>query len=396
MNEKSKSHRESIGAPGGLGNVFTDTLETAPIVTVASGPYAEQLPVGNMTVGEIRQRFRDRFDIDPRAHAVVNGNDVDDQTVVRGGETLYFATRAGEKGVGVADLRELFAPSQVVNGKSLDRITIDGAEVTALSPEGKTASMPLEDFTARMAPRRMDTTGVILPSGVVAMNSEGPITIWVHQTPPSVYRFKWIARDSPAPYGSEAKYRTVRIALPYLLVFAVFTGEPGQLTLSKNNECFFRNDPLECDEEEVHYPALLNCSKIALPDGGGHRSWICTQHLVRSHFDREKDPGRRMRGAFKELMRCLLETGFNLSSETHEGASFFTESRNCDARIATVEDWEKATDKDPLFVLDVAWLKTGLTVRQMIDRIIQYHRPGRAPASSASLAKLVYGHKKSN
>ncbi|HEY2952916.1 MAG TPA: hypothetical protein VGK40_10050, partial [Verrucomicrobiae bacterium] len=245
MNENSKSHHESIGAPGSRGGVFTETQETAPNVTVASGPYAEQLPVGNMTVGEIRRRFRDRFDIDPRAHAVVNGNDVDDQTVVRGGETLYFATRAGEKGVAVADLRELFAPSHTGNGKPLDHITIDGGEVTATSPEGKMASMPLEEFAARMASRKMDTCGVILPSGVVAMKSEGPITVWVHQTPPSVYRFKWIAKDSPAPYGSEAKYRTVRIALPYLLVFAVFTGEHGQLTLSKNNECFFRTDPLE-------------------------------------------------------------------------------------------------------------------------------------------------------
>jgi hypothetical protein len=395
MNERSKSHRESISGLGGLGSIFTDTQETAPMVTVASGPYAEALPVGNMTVGEIRRRFRDRFDIDPRAHAVVNGNDVDDQTVVRSGEMLYFTTRAGEKGVGAAELRELFSLTTASVAKPLDRITIEGREVTATSPEGKTASMPLQEFAAQMAPRRMDTGGVILPSGVVGMRSEGPITVWVHQTPPSVYRFKWIARDSPAPFGSEAKYRTVRLALPYLLVFVVFTGEPGALTLSKNNECFFRNDSLESEDDELFYPALLNCSKIALPDGG-HRCWICTQHLARSQFEREKNTGKRLRGAFKELMRCLLETGFNLSSEVHEGTSFFTESKSCDPRIATVEEWEQATSQDPLFVLEVPWLRTGLNVRQMIDRIIQYHRLGRSPASSASLAKIVYAHPKAN
>ncbi len=397
MNEKSKSHRESIAGPGGLGGIFSDNQESAPMVTVASGPYAEPLPVGNMSVGEIRARFRDRFDIDPRAIAVVNGHDADDKTVVHGGETLYFATRAGEKGVSVLEFRDIFAAAPPANGegKPIDQIAIAGAEVTATSPEGKTASMPLEEFTAKIAPRKMDTSGVILPSGIVAMKTEGPVTIWAHQTPPCVFRFKWIARDSPAPFGSEATYRTVRIGLPYLLTFVAFIGEAGQITLSKNNECFFRNGPVESEDDELFYPALLNCSKIALPDGG-FRSWICTQHLVRSHFDREKEPGKRARAAFKELMRCLLETGFNLSSEVHEGKSFFGESKACDPRIATVEDWEKATEQDPLFVLDVPWLKTGLNVRQMMDRIIQYHRAGRVPASSASLAKIVYSHKKAN
>ena len=270
MNEQSKSHRESIAGPGGPGGLFTDTQETAPMATVASGPYAEQLPVGNMTVGEIRQRFRDRFDIDPRAHAVLNGNDVDDQTVVRGGETLYFATRAGEKGVGVGvlEFRDIFAAPGSASGKLLDKIAIEGAEVTATSPEGKTASMPLEEFTAKLAPRKMDTCGAILPSGVVAMRSEGPVTVWVHQTPPSVYRFKWIAADSPAPYGSEAKYRTVRIALPYLLVFAVFIGEPGQLTLSKHNECFFRNGPLDSEDNEV-FVSIATAWEMAIKAGSG-------------------------------------------------------------------------------------------------------------------------------
>ena len=80
----------------------------------------------------------------------------------------------------------------------------------------------------------------------------------------------------------------------------------------------------------------------------------------------------------------------------HEGASFFTESKHCDSRIAAVEEWEKATNENPLFTLDVAWLRTGLSVRQMIDRIIRYHRAGRAPTTSASLAKIVHNHKKAS
>ena len=65
---------------------------------VACGPYAEQLPVARMTVGEIRARFRDRLDIDSRAVAVLDGQDVNDQTVVRAGQVLSFVQRSGEKG----------------------------------------------------------------------------------------------------------------------------------------------------------------------------------------------------------------------------------------------------------------------------------------------------------
>ena len=76
-----------------------DTNDTAgQLVTVSSGPYLEELPVGNSTVGEIRRRFADRFDIDPHAQAVLDGNVAGDDTVVRAGQALMFTRRAGEKG----------------------------------------------------------------------------------------------------------------------------------------------------------------------------------------------------------------------------------------------------------------------------------------------------------
>jgi hypothetical protein len=90
-------------------------------------------------------------------------------------------------------------------------------------------------------------------------------------------------------------------------------------------------------------------------------------------------------------MHCLLETGFNYSSERHEGASWFGESARVDRRVSTVESWEAATAKEPLFVLDVPWLKTGLSVRQVVERIFKNHRaPRSAAASAGDLARLVF------
>jgi hypothetical protein len=98
MNEQIRPHTERTGAPGGNAGLFDSDDTFKQLVTVSSGPYLEQLPVGNSTVGEIRRRFADRFDIDPQAQAVLDGNVANDGTIVRAGQALMFTRRAGEKG----------------------------------------------------------------------------------------------------------------------------------------------------------------------------------------------------------------------------------------------------------------------------------------------------------
>jgi len=98
MNEQTRPGRESRPGPSGLGGFFDDDGEGGLNVTVSSGPYVENLPVGNMTVGEVRRRFADRFDIDPQSQAVVDGVEVGDEVLIRAGQALMFTRRAGEKG----------------------------------------------------------------------------------------------------------------------------------------------------------------------------------------------------------------------------------------------------------------------------------------------------------
>ena len=71
------------------------------LVQVATGLYAERLPVADMTVAEIRDSFADRFDIDPQAIPVIDGHRVTDEaTRVEAGQQLAFVRYAGEKGSG--------------------------------------------------------------------------------------------------------------------------------------------------------------------------------------------------------------------------------------------------------------------------------------------------------
>jgi hypothetical protein len=98
MNERTQPLTERSGPLGGASSLFDEAPECHLPVTVSSGPYIEQLPVGNMQISEVRRRFAARFDLDPNSQAVVDGHDVSDDTVVRPGQALMFTRRAGEKG----------------------------------------------------------------------------------------------------------------------------------------------------------------------------------------------------------------------------------------------------------------------------------------------------------
>ena len=280
--------------------------------------------------------------------------------------------------------------------RAAEKLTLDiqDAEVIARSPEGKTASMPIDAFLAKVAGRRMDTGGVVLPDGVKAVITEGAITIWVYECPPCLQRFLWIAPDSPVPFGPGTKYRPVRLAVPYLILLVVFaTDATGQWQLTGANECFFRVEPLKTLDDPLLYPGLLNCSRFQ-PQDGRPLSWICTQHLRPTPAMRDPDVSKRLTASFEALRHCLLETGFNLSSEHHEYSSWFTESCKVDPRIHTVEAWEAASAEHPLFVLEVPWLPTRHTVHQAAERIFkQQQAHSKAPRTAAALARIVFNHK---
>ena len=272
-------------------------------------------------------------------------------------------------------------------------IYFDHETLYAVSPEGKSGSMRLEEFVEKVRGPAADLNSVIRPKGVIYERVEGNAVIWIYECGPKVYNLKWIAADSAKPFGQGTKYRQVRIALPYLIIFAAFAVmPPGRLTLTPSNEAFFSNDRIRSVDAELLFPALLNCSVFNPPDGRP-LSWICTQHLDRS-FDSESDLNRRMNGGFKALHHCLLEAGFNYSSEHHEGMSGFTASQKVDERISTVEKWEAASAEDSEFVLKVPWVKTGHTVAGVTERIFKRLNATRPPIKTASdVARIVFNQR---
>ena len=97
MQERQRQRIGPAGVPTGS-SFFDDSAAGAGMATVTHGPYMEQLPVAEMTVSQVRSRFRDRLDIHPESMAMLDGSPVDDATTVRAGQTLMFIRQAGEKG----------------------------------------------------------------------------------------------------------------------------------------------------------------------------------------------------------------------------------------------------------------------------------------------------------
>lgn len=80
----------ALGAPSSSTEAETTLL--------THGVYAQEASVSGMTVGEVRRRYRDELDLHPEAQPVLDGNPVDEDVTVRGGQTLSFIRPAGERG----------------------------------------------------------------------------------------------------------------------------------------------------------------------------------------------------------------------------------------------------------------------------------------------------------
>jgi len=267
-------------------------------------------------------------------------------------------------------------------------LVIEANQVQHVTPEGQSYQMLLADVLKLAQQELLDDCTGVLPSEVCAVFRRGKFTIWVGQFSPGPRAVDWITDDSPSPFGPGTRYSKHSIALPYVLVVAVFLDG----TLSSENECFFTTSPLASLSDELCYPALLNISRF--PERAKKPlAWICTQHLNFRQIHKERDRQRRMHAGWQLLCECLFCASFNRSSEAHEGASYYELSRHVDGRISTIASWEEATRADPLFILEVPFLKTGHTVEQVVERIFDNLGAVRHDLTADDLARLLVNHK---
>jgi hypothetical protein len=99
MLERLQTTREREGAgPGGVDDIFGPGDASPGTALISSGIHMASCPAG-LSVRELRRRYADAYEIGPSSTALLDGNEVSDEsTVVREGQSLTFVARVGEKG----------------------------------------------------------------------------------------------------------------------------------------------------------------------------------------------------------------------------------------------------------------------------------------------------------
>ena len=194
-----------------------------------------------------------------------------------------------------------------------------------------------------------------IPHGVRFLIHRPPATLIVIEEPPQVRTVQWIDDDSLAPFGTEAEYRRVRLAFPYIVIVAVFMH--GLLTT--RTQCFYRTAPVARRDDPLFIPNLYNVdNREDMP------CWLCLKKLdgiSRTHSWNEK---------VEALRRHFWGGTFNRSATLSRQKSYWWQMKTLDPRISNLDQWQAASKQHPLFPLDVPWMPLHLTLGKIMDLML--------------------------
>lgn len=332
-------------------------------VFCSHGINSGNFPIAGMKVADARKTLKKLLNISDEAVAVIDGVIVENENEqeVQKGKTLHFVKKAAVKGsVEVAPTRRR---TSVLCKK-------DG---TVATPTG---SLTLSQFcqrAARIAPPYVSNEA--LPTGTKWHVRAGDLELFVIQLDPCIRRMEIKSMG-------DDRYKHRRLALPYVVIFVpVVRGQVQERT-----QLFYRTEPLRSVNDSLFMPNLLNIS----PYSYGVRAWMCTQYLSKvlgegSHSSASNED------KCDAIVKHMFDGASNTSSESNEGSSGFSRyisSGNCPSQVASFDEWERQTDIDPRFMLDIEW-ECVSTVKHEIDWYIGafFHTPNRLTHLLNALSK---------
>jgi len=357
--KKNQSEKVKPADEGDATPVPPEILEkVSQNITCSYGIHRGNFPIAGMKVKEARVVLKKLMKVSDDAAAVINGQVVSEDTVISAETTmLSFVKPSAVKGSAAVSSETITIKDRFVEmpGK---KIGVD--RFCGLVSDNTTSGMQDQP----------------IPDNVKWIVRSGKVEVYIVELKPELRWIKWVADDSPEPYGEGATYLYRKLATPYVIMKATF--QHGKL--GGTVELFYRNTPLECINDELYYSNLLNVSNGAY----GCYAWFCTQYLNVAGM---KGPADILTG----IISHVFGGGFNLSSESHEGSSCFTLSKKqgVDKRVTDVNKWEQESEKDPRFVLDVKWHPVGVTVRQLIEKELGKFHAAKAPDNAKALGNLL-------
>jgi len=234
---------------------------------------------------------------------------------------------------------------------------------------------PLKDFVAALSARGdSQLLTEAIPDGVRFLRSRGQVTVLVMEDMPQVRTVRWLADDSPMPYGRGALYRTARLAFPFVIIIVALRA--GGLT--GYQQCFYRTERLVTLGDSLLYTNLFNCARAYRQE-----SWLCLANLQRDLAPLSWNH------KVQEIRRHMWAASFNQSSEVHEGMSFWQTMRTIDPRVKSLDAWEEASRADAFFPLGVRWQPARLTIGEAMNAMLNGAGSPLPPETLPDLARLL-------
>lgn len=244
-------------------------------------------------------------------------------------------------------------------------------------------STTLNEFTHALAERfeghEARSLG-LAPSGMAVRDiyQQGTMFVFLIEVAPGPRTMQWICDDSPQDYGVRTAYRDITISLPWQYFFVSMDTDG---LLGNLNSVYVRNAPLRSLDDALYNPPFYNCSVNAY----GIRCWICMQG-----YERSKPAGKSFLAFTNDFVEWFWYSGFNRSSEHHEGKSFWGMHQQTikDPRVKTIAAWEAATVQDEDFALSVEWIPSGYVPTTVYRELIKGACVWQ-PKSSSDIAQVV-------
>ena len=138
-------------------------------------------------------------------------------------------------------------------------VRVVGDRVTVCHDGKSLVTAPLADVVAAIvrAGQRLPSCGV-LPEDVRIWRERRGATAVAIEVPAHARTVRWIADDSPVPFGPATRYRDCFLAFPYVVLLVVFRG--AQLTGFQ--QLYYRREPLTAEgDDALLLPNLYNVAE---------------------------------------------------------------------------------------------------------------------------------------
>lgn len=254
-------------------------------------------------------------------------------------------------------------------------IRIIGRRVAGRVGRKQVVETPLEEFLLaieRSVGERREKLE-IRPKGVRLWTESRDTVGLALELAPHARTVRWLADDSKAPFGMNARYESYYVSFPWIVMLLVF--QHGELT--GEQQLYYRRESLDTGDELL-IPNLYNVAR-----GYGQQCWLCLQKV--GELASLPWPAK-----INKIINHTFSAGFNKSAERHEGNSYWSPTNAVDPRVATMALWQEAARANRRFVLDLPWRPAGTTARMELERMLDRAAPPRRLESSTELFPLLY------